>query len=636
MGKGKKVKDTPSDDDCWWWLVQKGTTAVFITVGLFALLVRAAVSLHPYSGAGNPPKFGDYEAQRHWMEITINLPVREWYRNSTRNDLSYWGLDYPPLTAYQSFIHGLFLRFFHPDSVALFTSRGHESYLGKLLMRWTVLSSDALIFFPAVLYFIIVHYNQSSRSRKSELAWHIAMLLLHPCLILIDHGHFQFNCISLGFTVGAIAAILSGKDFVASVLYCLALNHKQMSAYFAPAFFSYLLGKCLRRKHPILEVLKLGLVVLGTFAVVWWPYLYSTHSILELIDDMLKSGIIRPSVSLYSSPIILVKKKDGQWRFCVDYRALNKITIPDKFPIPIIDELLDELGGAVIFSKLDLRSSYHKIRMREEDVHKTTFRTHEGHYEFVVMPFVLTNAPSTFDISMDFIEGLPKAQGKNVILVVLDRLTKYAHFLALSHPFTAKEVAKVFITEVVKLQKRLPKVLSRLAPFERGLFEDYVANFWCASSVLIKWKRLFTTESLKLISFTATVITCLPSMVQQIKSPSSRGFLYALLNSSFSFYLFSFQVHEKSILLPLLPATLLAIEEPFMFRWFTQFAMLSMFPLICLYLTMHPPEKYPFLFEAIIMNLCFSQFVLVTLGCNIKQWLLNKPVKLEEIEKKLI
>jgi len=131
MGKAKKVRDSASDDcDCWWWLIQNGTPTVFITIGLFALLVRVAVSLHPYSGAANPPKFGDYEAQRHWMEITTNLPVKEWYRNSSSNDLSYWGLDYPPLTAYQSFIHGRFLRFFHPDSVSLFTSRGHESYLG--------------------------------------------------------------------------------------------------------------------------------------------------------------------------------------------------------------------------------------------------------------------------------------------------------------------------------------------------------------------------------------------------------------------------------------------------------------------------------------------------------------------------
>jgi hypothetical protein len=129
------------------------------------------------------------------------------------------------------------------------------------------------------------------------------------------------------------------------------------------------------------------------------PYRMSTPELVELklqLKEMWDKGYIQPSVSPWGAPALFVKNKDATLRMCIYYRQLNKMTIKNKYPLPRIDDLFDQLRGATIFSKIDLRFGYHRVRIKDEYIHKTAFRTRYGHYEFVVVSFGLTNAPTTF------------------------------------------------------------------------------------------------------------------------------------------------------------------------------------------------------------------------------------------------
>ncbi|KAH8104721.1 glycosyltransferase family 57 protein [Cristinia sonorae] len=371
---------------------------------LISTLLKWCVGLGTYSGHNTPPMFGDYEAQRHWMELTIHLPPRQWYTY----DLEYWGLDYPPLTAYVSWICGIVGSWIDPTWFALEQSRGIETSSSKIFMRSTVLFFDLIYVIALVMFTRVWQGGRSSRTQHSALM----SLLFQPALLLIDFGHFQYNSVMLGFTLLAVNFFACGRDLLGAVCFTLSLGFKQMSLYYAPAIGSYLIAKC-----------------------------------------------------IYLGPV-------------------------------------------------------------------------EGRHLFIRLALVTS---ATF--ALLFLPFLPPFAPPSTIL----------------HPIT------------------------RIFPFARGLFEDKVANFWCATNVVFKWKIWFPRGALVKVSTGLTALGFLPSVVGLIYSGYKRllttpgdnvqpddvkkavsappPFLpllpYALLSSSMSFFLFSFQVHEKTILVPLLPLTLL-------------------------------------------------------------------------------
>ncbi|KAD0280377.1 hypothetical protein E3N88_44511 [Mikania micrantha] len=167
-------------------------------------------------------------------------------------------------------------------------------------------------------------------------------------------------------------------------------------------------------------------LVPGAQPVAKAPYRLAPTEMKEMmtqLKELLDKGFIRPSVSPWGAPVLFVKKKDGSMRMCIDYRELNKLTVKNRYPLPRIDDLFDQLQGASWFSKIDLRSGYHQLKVREQDIPKTAFRTRYGHYEFLVMSFGLTNAPAAF---MDLMNRVCRPMLDRSVIVFIDDILIYS------------------------------------------------------------------------------------------------------------------------------------------------------------------------------------------------------------------
>lgn len=181
---------------------------------LSAILLRSAVGLGPWSGKGEKPINGDFEAQRHWMEITIHLPIKEWYFY----DLQYWGLDYPPLTAYHLWVFGKLGSMIDSSWFELDKSRGIETSAIKTFMRYLSLISELVVFIPSVLQLVSLLGGKKLKLGRMHQIVIIALIIFQPPLVLIDHGHFQYNSVMLGLFLFSVSELLKDNLLLASVI----------------------------------------------------------------------------------------------------------------------------------------------------------------------------------------------------------------------------------------------------------------------------------------------------------------------------------------------------------------------------------------------------------------------------------
>ncbi|GKC24318.1 putative reverse transcriptase domain-containing protein [Tanacetum coccineum] len=197
----------------------------------------------------------------------------------------------------------------------------------------------------------------------------------------------------------------------------------------------------------------------------------------EQLQELSEKGFIRPSSSPWGAPVLFVKKKDGSFLMCIDYRELNKLTVKNRFPLPRIDGLFDQLQGSSVYSKIDLRLGYHQLRVGEEDIPKMAFRTRYGHYEFQVMPFGLTNAPVIF---IDLMNRVCKPYLDKFVIVFIEDILIYSknkkeheeHLKAILELLKKEELYAKFIQGFSKIAKSMTKLTQKGVKFDWGDKEE--------------------------------------------------------------------------------------------------------------------------------------------------------------------
>ena len=277
----------------------------------FIILIKILVGFFGYSGENDPPKYGDFEAQRHWMELTIYLSPDEWYTNSEHNEEKYWPLDYPPLSGYHSYILGKILNVFIPASVEFEYSHGYESINFKNVMRFFSLFSDLVVFHIGLHFFCykIFIKNKINKNKKPlYLNYFIIqiLILLNPLMIIIDHGHFQFNNVMHGFFVFAVYFLFSEKYVLAIIFLSLCVNFKQMGLYFALVFPFYVVRKLFfseKKKNyfvSLLFIIIYGIITVLINGIIYYPWIKS-HKLKDVFNRIfpVKRGIFEDKVATF-------------------------------------------------------------------------------------------------------------------------------------------------------------------------------------------------------------------------------------------------------------------------------------------------------------------------------------------------